>query len=59
MRPLFIAKVKYTKQLDNGSFKRVNEQYILEAMTFGHAEVRIFEQLNHIKGEIILNDFAK
>ena len=58
MRPLFIAKVKYTKQLDNGSFKRVNEQYILEAMTFGHAEVRIFEQLNHIKGEIILNDLS-
>jgi len=59
MRPLFIAKVKYTKQLDNGSFKRVNEQYILEAMTFGHAEVRIFEQLNHIKGEIILNDLSR
>ena len=59
MRPLFIAKVKYTKQLENGSFKRVNEQYVLEAMTFGHAEERIFQELNHIKGEIILNDLTR
>jgi len=59
MRPLFIAKVKYTKQLDNGAFKRVNEQYILEAMTFGHAEERIFQELNHIKGEVILNDLTR
>jgi hypothetical protein len=59
MNPLFVAKVKYTKQLDNGAFKRVGEQFILEAMTFGHAEERIFEQLNHIKGEIILDDLKR
>lgn len=59
MRPLFIAKVKYTKQLDNGSFKRVSEQFVLEAMTFGHAEERIFEQLNHIRGEVVLDDLKR
>ena len=59
MNPLFVAKVKYTKQLDNGSFKRVSEQFILEAMTFGHAEERIFEQLNHINGEVILDDLKR
>jgi hypothetical protein len=59
MNPLFVAKVKYTKQLNNGAFKRVSEQFILEAMTFGHAEERIFEQLNHIKGEIILDDLKR
>lgn len=59
MRPLFIAKVKYTKQLENGAFKRVNEQYVLEAMTFGHAEERIFQQLNHVQGEVILNDLTR
>lgn len=59
MRNLFVAKVKYTKQLDNGAFKRVTEQFILEAMTFGHAEERIFQQLDHIRGEIILDDLKR
>jgi hypothetical protein len=59
MRDLFVAKVKYTKQLDNGAFKRVSEQFILEAMTFGHAEERIFQQLDHIRGEIILDDLKR
>jgi hypothetical protein len=59
MRNLFVAKVKYTKQLDNGAFKRVSEQFILEAMTFGHAEERIFQQLDHIRGEIILDDLKR
>lgn len=59
MNPLFVAKVKYTKQLDNGSFKRVSEQFVLEAMTFGHAEERIFEQLNHINGEVVLDDLKR
>lgn len=59
MRFLFVAKVKYTKQLDNGTFKRVSEPYVLEALTFGHAEERIFQQLDHIKGEIILDDLKR
>jgi hypothetical protein len=59
MRPLFIAKVRYTKQLENGTFKRVTEQYVLEAMTFGHAEERIFTELNHVKSEIILDDLKR
>ena len=53
MNPIFVAKVKYTKQVENGSIKRVNESYLIEAMTFGHAEERIFEQLNHISGDIL------
>lgn len=59
MRPLFVAKVKYTKQSEDGSFKRVSEQFILEAMTFGHAEERVFEQLNHIRGEVVLDDLKR
>ena len=59
MNPIFVAKVKYTKQVENGSIKRVNESYLIEAMTFGHAEERIFEQLNHIKGEVFLDDLKR
>lgn len=48
----FTVKVKYTKQLENGSFKRVSEPYLLAAMTFTDAEARIYEELGSIiKGE--------
>ncbi len=48
----FTVKVKYTKQLENGEFKRVSEPYLLAAMTFTDAEARIYEELGTlIKGE--------
>jgi len=53
MNNWFTVKVKYTKQLDNGTFKRVSEPYLLAAMTFTDAEARIYEEL----GEIIRGEF--
>lgn len=55
MNNLFVTKVKYTDQLDNGSFKRVTRSFLVGALTFGHAESRIFSELgNSIKGEFNL-----
>ncbi len=52
MNNWFTVKVRYTKQLENGSFKRVSEPYLLAAMTFTDAEARIYEELGTvIKGE--------
>lgn len=52
MNNWFTVKVKYTKQLENGTFKRVSEPYLLAAMTFTDAETRIYEELGQIiKGE--------
>lgn len=52
MNSWFTVKVKYTKQLDNGTFKRVSEPYMLAAMTFTDAEARIYEELGAlIRGE--------
>lgn len=52
MNNWFEVKVKYNKQLENGSFKRVTEPYLLAAMTFTDAESRIYEELgNIIRGE--------
>ena len=45
MNNWFTVKVKYTKQLENGTFKRVSEPYLLCAMTFTDAETRIYEEL--------------
>lgn len=53
MNNWFTVKVKYTKQLENGSFKRVTEPYLLAAMTFTDAEARIYEEL----GQVIRGEF--
>lgn len=53
MNKWFTVKVKYTKQLDNGTFKRVSEPYLLSAHTFTDAEARIYEEL----GSIIRGEF--
>jgi len=52
MNNWFEVKVKYIKQQENGTFKRVTEPYLLAAMTFTDAEARIYEELgNIIRGE--------
>jgi DNA replication initiation complex subunit (GINS family) len=48
----FTVKVRYTKQNEDGSFKRVTEPYLLAAVSFTDAEKRIYEELeNTIRGE--------
>ena len=60
MNTWFIVKVKYTKQLENGSFKRVSEPYLLAAMTFTDAEARIYEELGAIiRGEFTVTNIAR
>lgn len=53
MNNWFTVKVKYTKQNEDGTFKRVTEAYLLAAMTFTDAEARIYEEL----GSIIRGEF--
>lgn len=52
----FLVKVKYTKQLENGAFKRVSESYLVGAnASFTDAEARIYEELSsQIRGEFII-----
>jgi hypothetical protein len=55
MNNWFTVKVKYTKELENGTFKRVSEPYLVAAMTFTDAEARIYEELGSIiRGEFIV-----
>jgi hypothetical protein len=54
MNNWFTVKVKYTKMLENGTFKRVVEPYLLTAMTFSDAETRIYEEL----GTIVRGEFS-
>ena len=60
MNQWFTVKVKYTKELDNGTFKRVSEPYLLAALTFTDAEARIYEELaTFIKGEFNVLSIAR
>ncbi len=60
MNNWFTTKVKYTKQLEDGSFKRVSEPYLVAAMTFTDAEARIYEELGSmIRGEFIVTGIAR
>jgi hypothetical protein len=60
MNNWFTVKVKYTKQLENGEFKRVSEPYLLAAMTFTDAEARIYEELGSIiRGEFSVTNIAR
>lgn len=54
------TKVKYTKQLENGAFKRVTEPYLVAAMTFSDAEANIYKALDEIvRGEFMVTAIAK
>ncbi len=60
MNSWFTVKVKYTKQLDDGSFKRVSEPYLIAAMSFTDAESRIYEELGaFIRGEFTVTSIAR
>lgn len=55
MNNYFEVKVRYTKQLESGDFKRVSEPYLLAAMTFSDAESRIYGELGSlIRGEFVV-----
>jgi hypothetical protein len=56
----FTVKVKYTKQQENGTFKRVSEPYLLSAISFSDAEARIYEELGStIRGEFLVTGIAR
>lgn len=60
MNNYFTVKVKYTKQQENGTFKRVSEPYLIAAMSFTDAETRVFEELGSIiRGEFVVVSITK
>ena len=53
----FEVKVKMQKTQEDGTLKKVTEQYVVEAATFGEAERRITECLKpYIEGEFDVTD---
>lgn len=54
---MFLTKVKYTKQLENGAYKRVIESYLFAVSTnsFTECETLVYQRLGEqIRGEFII-----
>lgn len=48
----FECKIRYDKMQENGSVKKVNEPYLVDALSFTEAEARIIEEITpFISGE--------
>ena len=52
----FECKVRYDKMMENGVQKKVNEPYLVDALSFTEAEARIIEELTpFISGEFTVS----
>ena len=53
----FETKVRYEKMMEDGQQKKVTEQYVVDALSFGEAEQRITEEMSsYISGEFDVTD---
>ena len=56
----FECKIRYDKLQENGAVKKVNEPYLVDALTFTEAESRIIEELTPcISGEFSISAVKK
>lgn len=56
----FECKVRYDKTMENGAIKKVNEPYLVDALSFTEAESRIIEQITpFISGEFSISAVKK
>lgn len=54
------VKVKYTKEFQDGTLKRVTEPYLVNAISFTDAEARIYQEVGeYIRGEFLVTSIAK
>jgi len=60
MQTWFECKVKYVKVDDDGRERKVNEVYLVDAVTFTDAETRIIQQVQTmVRGEFVVDNIKK
>ena len=53
----FECKIKYEKTMENGLVKKVNEPYLVDALSFTEAEKRIIDEVSpFMTGEFQVSD---
>ncbi|MHB9054780.1 MAG: DUF4494 domain-containing protein [Paludibacteraceae bacterium] len=56
----FQCKVKYERNADDGNIAKVNESYLVDALSFTEAEERINEEMKpYISGEFLVSDIKR
>ena len=60
MNEWFECKIRYEKTMENGLVKKVNEPYLVDALSFTEAEERIIEERKHyMSGEFQVSDIKR
>lgn len=60
MHNWFQCKVKYDRNADDGSITKVNESYLVDALSFTEAEERINEEMKpYISGDFLVSDIKR
>lgn len=60
MNQYMIAQVAYTKQSEDGTFKRVKEQFLVPGFTYSTAEEFVFSTLaEQMRGEVMLDSLKR
>ena len=56
----FECKIRYEKVTEDGLQKKVNENYVVDALSFSEAETRVTEEMSsYISGEFEVTDIKK
>ena len=56
----FECKIRFEKKMEDGLQKKVNEAYVVDALSFSEAEERIIEEMSsYISGEFNVTDIKK
>ena len=56
----FECKIRYEKVMEDGLQKKVNENYVVDALSFSEAEKRIIEEMSsYISGQFDIADIKK
>ena len=60
MHTWFECKIRYEKTMENGMVKKVNEPYLVDALSFTEAEARIIEEITpFVTGEFTVSDIKR
>jgi hypothetical protein len=60
MNSWYTIKVKFTKEFQDGTLKRVTEPYLVSSMSFTDAEARIYKEVGeYVRGEFLITSIAK
>lgn len=55
MNQWFLVTCKYTKQMEDGTLKRVSEPYLFDAISFSDAEEKAYKKIGeNVKGEFLI-----